>query len=136
MLSDNDVAFSTEETVRFALLANPNSCEKRRPYNPSMSQSEYEVIVPKDLEDLIPIFLANRQRELVSLTSALVISDFVRLRQIGRCMKGVGSAYGFAPITALGELVGHFVSASDLDSVAKCVAQYRDLLSKLRVKFK
>jgi HPt (histidine-containing phosphotransfer) domain-containing protein len=101
-----------------------------------MGEYEIEVIVPKDLEDLIPSFLANRQRELALLTSALVASDLVRLRQLGHRMKGVGCAYGFAPITALGERVEHFVSACDLTSVAECVAQYGDFLSKLRVKFK
>jgi HPt (histidine-containing phosphotransfer) domain-containing protein len=101
-----------------------------------MGQYKTEVIVPKDLEDLIPGFLANRQRELALLTSALVASDLVQLRQLGHHMKGIGSAYGFEPITTLGERVERFVRASDLTNVAECVAQYRDFLSKLRVTFK
>jgi hypothetical protein len=51
-------------------------------------------------------------------------------------MKGVGAAYGFAPISAFGERVEHFVSTSDLGALAACVAQYQDFLSKLRVTFK
>ena len=101
-----------------------------------MGQCEIEVVVPKDLEDLIPTFFANRQRELASLASALADSDLVRLGQLGHRMKGAGAAYGFAPITALGERVERFVGACDLASLEACVAQYRDLLSNLRVRFK
>jgi HPt (histidine-containing phosphotransfer) domain-containing protein len=101
-----------------------------------MSQQQYEVIVPKDLEDLIPTFLANRQKEVGLLTSALVASDFVRLRQLGHRMKGVGSSYGFALITMLGERIEHLVSRSDLTGLSACVAQYNDFLLKVSVKFK
>jgi HPt (histidine-containing phosphotransfer) domain-containing protein len=101
-----------------------------------MSQHTYEVVVRKDLEDLMPGFLANRQKEVGLLASALVASDFVQLRQLGHRMKGVGGSYGFALITALGRRVEHLVSTCDLTGIAACVAQYRDFLSKLRVTFK
>ena len=126
--------FCTEEIVRFAFVANPDSRAKKHPYNPGMSQ--YEVELPKDLEELIPSFLANRQKEVGLLASALVASDFARLHKLGHRMKGVGAAYGFAPISAFGERVEHFVSTSDLGALAACVAQYQDFLSKLRVTFK
>jgi HPt (histidine-containing phosphotransfer) domain-containing protein len=109
---------------------------KTTPYNRRMSQHTYEVIVRKDLEDLIPGFLANRQNEVGLLASALLKSDFAQLRQVGHRMKGVGGSYGFALITALGQQIEKFVSTCDLTGLAACVAQYRDFLSKLRVTFK
>ena len=101
-----------------------------------MSQHAYEVIVRKDLEDLIPGFLANRQKEVGLLASALVAEDFPQLRQLGHRMKGIGGSYGFALITALGERVERFVRSCDLTGVAGCVAEYRDFLSKVCIKFK
>ena len=100
-----------------------------------MSQYIYEVIVRKDLEDLIPRFLANRQKEVGLLASALLASDFVQLRQLAHRMKGVGSSYGFALITALGERIEDLVSTCNVTGLAACVAQYRDFLSKLSVTF-
>jgi HPt (histidine-containing phosphotransfer) domain-containing protein len=101
-----------------------------------MSQHTYEVVVRKDLEDLIPGFLANRRKEVGLLASALVASDFVQLRQLSHRMKGVGSSYGFALITALGERIDDFVSTCNVNGLAACVAQYKDFLSKVCISFK
>jgi HPt (histidine-containing phosphotransfer) domain-containing protein len=101
-----------------------------------MSQHAYEVVVPRDLEDLIPRFLANRQKEVGLLASALLASDFAQLRQLSHRMKGVGTSYGFALITAIGQRIEQFVSTCDVAGLAACVAQYKDFLAKLRVTFK
>jgi HPt (histidine-containing phosphotransfer) domain-containing protein len=100
-----------------------------------MSQREYEVFVRKDLEDLIPTFLANRRKEIGLLTSALVASDFAQLRQLGHRMKGVGNSYGFALITTLGREIEHFANTSDATGLSACVARYNDFLSKVSVTY-
>jgi HPt (histidine-containing phosphotransfer) domain-containing protein len=97
---------------------------------------QYEIEIPKDLEELIPAFLANRQKDIGLLRAALVESDFAGLGRLGHRMKGVGIAYGFELISALGERVEHFVSTSDLAGLEACVAQYRDFLAELRITFK
>jgi HPt (histidine-containing phosphotransfer) domain-containing protein len=101
-----------------------------------MSQQEYEVIVRKDLEDLIPTFLANRQKEVGLLASALVAEDLATLRQLGHRMKGIGDSYGFGLITALGKRIEQFANTSDLSGLAECVAQYNEFLLKVNVRFK
>ena len=63
-----------------------------------MSADDYKVIVAKDLEDLIPVFMSNRHKELDSLRVALAAADFEQLRQLGHRMKGVGNSYGFNAI--------------------------------------
>ena len=53
---------------------------------------EYVVTVAKDLEDLIPVFFRNRQKEVEALRAALTAGDFEQLRQLGHRMKGVGNS--------------------------------------------
>jgi len=43
---------------------------------PRMSEAAYQVVVAKDLEDLIPVFMGNRTKELEALRVALAASDF------------------------------------------------------------
>jgi len=78
----------------------------------------------------------NRQKEVGLLASALVGSDFVRLRQLGHRMKGVGNSYGFALITLLGKRIEDFASSCDVAGVSACVAQYNDFLLKVSVTLK
>src|ERR671926_396214 len=61
-----------------------------------MNGPSYKVTVARDLEDLIPVFMGNRKKELDTLRVALAAADFEQLRQLGHRMKGVGNSYGFA----------------------------------------
>ena len=44
-----------------------------------MNENDCKVIVQKDLEDLIPVFMRNRHKELDSLRTALAAADFEQL---------------------------------------------------------
>jgi HPt (histidine-containing phosphotransfer) domain-containing protein len=60
-----------------------------------MNDDALTVKVSKDIEDLIPAFLANRKKEVETLRAALAAGDFEQLRQVGHRMRGVGHSYGF-----------------------------------------
>ncbi len=62
------------------------------------------VEVDADLADLVPNFLANRQKDLQQIAAALERADNDALRIIGHNMKGVGGGYGFSDITEFGKL--------------------------------
>src|SRR5438105_10016356 len=68
-----------------------------------MNDDAYKVTVARDLEDLIPGFMRNRNKELQTLKLALAAADFEQLRQLGHRMKGVGNSYGFAHVSVLGQ---------------------------------
>jgi len=59
-----------------------------------MSEEKIVVHVDIDLEDLIPGFLDNRQKDIRNLESALQENDFETLRSIGHNLKGVGGGCG------------------------------------------
>lgn len=60
------------------------------------------VHIERDLEELIPNYLANRRRDLVTIDEALLKGDLETVRVIGHGMKGSGGGYGFAMITEIG----------------------------------
>ena len=100
-----------------------------------MTQDARTVKVSKDLEDLIPTYLANRKKELETLRQAVEAADFEQIRQIGHRMRGVGVSYGFDDVTALGKLIEDGAKAEDKAALATHIGAYGEYLSNLRITY-
>ncbi len=100
-----------------------------------MNDNQYRVIVAKDLEDLIPVFMSNRRKELDALRVALAAADFEQLRQLGHRMKGVGNSYGFARVSDLGKHVEDGAHSGDRASLEATILSYSEYLSKVQVAY-
>jgi histidine phosphotransfer protein HptB len=93
------------------------------------------VRVDADLRDLIPTFLANRQKDLGALTKALERRDFESIRNIGHNLRGVGGGYGFDAITELGKRLEIAARSQDLVACRRGVEEYGQYLDGLEVVF-
>ena len=98
-----------------------------------MTDANLTVTVAKDLEDLIPGFLANRNKEVDTLRGALAGSDFEQLKQLGHRMKGVGRSYGFITVSDIGKRVEDAAAKSDKAEIDACIVEYADYLKKVQV---
>ncbi len=100
-----------------------------------MNDNQYQVIVAKDLEDLIPVFMSNRKKELDALRVALAAADFEQLRQLGHRMKGVGNSYGFARVSDLGKHIEDGARSGDRASLEATILSYSEYLAKVQVAY-
>lgn len=100
-----------------------------------MPEDAYEVTIAKDLEDLVPVFMKNRHKELDSLRAALAASDFEQLRQLGHRMKGVGNSYGFDKVSTLGKSIEDGARAQNRAALEAEIAVYADYLAKVKVTY-
>ena len=98
-----------------------------------MGEEKYKVKVAKDLEDLIPVFLSNRKKELDSLRVALAAADFEQLRQLGHRMKGVGNSYGFDHVSTLGKYIEDAARSGDRASLDARIREYAEYLAKVQI---
>jgi HPt (histidine-containing phosphotransfer) domain-containing protein len=98
-----------------------------------MSDSAYLVTVAKDLEDLIPVFMSNRKKEVDALRVALAAADFEQLRQLGHRMRGVGNSYGFARVSEIGKHVEDGARSGDRALLESSIAQYGEYLAKVQI---
>jgi HPt (histidine-containing phosphotransfer) domain-containing protein len=96
---------------------------------------EYNVKVDKTLEDLIPVFMKNRHKELDALRVALAAADFEQLRQLGHRMKGVGNSYGFARVSAIGHHIEDGARSGDRAALQASITEYHDYLSKVQIAY-
>src|SRR5687767_460145 len=100
-----------------------------------MDSRDYEVKVARDLEDLIPVFLRNRQKEVDSLRVALAAADFEQLRQLGHRMKGVGNSYGFALVSTFGKHIEDGARSGDRAALQAAISEYDEYLSKVQIAY-
>lgn len=91
------------------------------------------VVVAKDLEDLVPTFMKNRNKELETLRTALAGGDFDQLRQLGHRMKGVGNSYGFEKVSALGKQIEDDARTGDRKLLDAHIADYADYLGRVQI---
>ncbi len=100
-----------------------------------MNDNDCKVIVARDLQDLIPVFLKNRNKEVDTLRVALASADFEQLRQLGHRMKGVGNSYGFNYVSTLGKYIEDGARSGDRASLEARIAEYADYLSKVQIAY-
>jgi HPt (histidine-containing phosphotransfer) domain-containing protein len=93
------------------------------------------VDVDADLADLVPRFLANRQKDLLQIGDAIDRLDNDALRIIGHNMKGVGGGYGFGEITELGRRIESAAKIGDQAILKEQLRQYKEYLENLQVRY-
>ncbi len=100
-----------------------------------MSAEPIVVSLPRDLRDLLPVFMAQRKSDLAILATALPARDFEAIRRVGHGMTGSGASYGFDALTALGECIVVAGHAGDVAALATLTAALDDYLARLVVKY-
>ena len=91
------------------------------------------VQVDPDLEDLIPGFLVNRERDLTQIRDASERKDFALIRTLGHGMKGAGVAYGFDGLTDLGARIEEAALSTNLQEVLQLTEALAIYLSRVEV---
>lgn len=100
-----------------------------------MNNESLNVVVAKDLEDLIPTFMKNRRKEVDSLRVALAAADFEQLRQLGHRMKGVGNSYGFEFVSTLGRQIEDGARSGDRAALEAHLGEYVEYLANVRITY-
>ena len=85
------------------------------------------------LADNIPRFLTNRALDVTRLREAAQKGDFETMRLVGHNLKGVGSGYGFVPITVLGQGIEAAARARDALAVQALTDGLDEYLRQVRV---
>ena len=93
------------------------------------------VQVDRELEDLMPLFMETRQRDLDGLAKGLLSNDFAALRAIGHGMKGSGGAFGFQFVTDIGDIIEASALKNDAATIEEQLALLRDCLARAEIQY-
>lgn len=100
------------------------------------STDRITVQIDRDLQDIVPIFLANRQRDLQTLRSALAQQDFETIRVLGHRMKGDGGGYGFDKISEIGGVMELAAARHDQPAIERHTAELEDFLVRVTIVYR
>jgi hypothetical protein len=100
------------------------------PINPSQ---RIPVSVDRDLEDIVPIFLANRNKDVHTLRASIANQDLETVGILGHRMKGDGGGYGFDMISQIGGAIELAVGRRDHPAIERLTAQLEDFLARVTV---
>ena len=100
------------------------------------SAERITVSIDRDLEDIVPTFLANRQKDLLTLRTALAEKDFETIRMLGHRMRGDGGGYGFNAISAIGEVMEMAAARRDEPAIQRQTAELEDFLARVHVVYR
>lgn len=86
-----------------------------------------------DLEDLIPGYINNRKKDIVSIQGCLEVNDLDKIRTIGHSMKGSGGGYGFDAITVIGDRLEVAALASNTTEMSQALLALEDFILRVEV---
>ena len=98
-----------------------------------MEEKKIVVKVDADLEDLVPDYLENRDKDIKSISESLEKGDFESVRIIGHSMKGSGGGYGFDRISEIGKTIEDSAKEKNLNEIKKGVEQLSHYLQNVEV---
>jgi HPt (histidine-containing phosphotransfer) domain-containing protein len=87
------------------------------------------------MEELIPVFMANRGKDLDRLRASLEAGDYDAVRFTGHGLKGLGSTYGFNAISIIGGLLEDAALAENDEEIAHLVSELGDYLNRVTVNY-
>ena len=91
------------------------------------------VHVDNDLADLIPGYLANREKDIIAIREALEKKDLETIRILGHSMKGSGGGYGFETITDIGMLMEKAAMEGNGEDISLQVKRLEDYLRRVEI---
>ncbi|MDH4302079.1 MAG: Hpt domain-containing protein [Nitrospira sp.] len=106
---------------------------EHRPPIEAVAEGEELVHVDASFEPLIPKFLTNRKKEVVTMREALTTQDFETVRKVAHGMKGAGGSYGFDRITDMAAVVEQAAKAGDASTIEGHLPQLGSYLDRIKV---
>ncbi len=94
------------------------------------------VEIDPDLEELIPGYLKNRQKDIQGINEALARADFEWITRLGHTLKGSGSGYGFDFISAIGLSLENSGKEKSVEKIQTSVNDLCDFLERVEVVYR
>lgn len=98
-----------------------------------MTDDRIIVHVDPDLEEVMPGYLENKQKEVQTIRGALEKEDFDTIRILGHGMKGSGGGYGFDAITDVGASLERAAKEKNSAEIRKLIDELLNYLRRIEI---
>ena len=98
--------------------------------------SEKNVVkIDKDLEEIIPMFVDNRHKDIQEIRTHLENNDLTAIEVIAHKLAGNAGSYGFMDLSKIGADMEASCKTNDLDSIKAQFENYKNFMDNLVVEF-
>ncbi len=94
------------------------------------------VQIDKDIEEIVPMFLDNRQKDLKEIDAFLLEKNFQGIEVISHKLAGNAGSYGFTDLGLIGAKMEACCQNENLEEVKEQFELYKSYLSNLEVVYK
>ena len=91
------------------------------------------VKVDPELEELIPSYLQNLEKNTANIKAGLAKDDMELCRTLGHNMKGSGGSYGFDFVSAMGKEIEDAARTAKNEEIKNCIEKLEDYLKHIEV---
>lgn len=95
--------------------------------------SKIKIVIDSDLKDLIPQFLENRKKDVISLDGQVQASDALAISQLAHKIKGSSASYGFAHLSKLAAELEVAAKANDMSIIRQIFPEVKNHLDSIEV---
>jgi HPt (histidine-containing phosphotransfer) domain-containing protein len=95
-----------------------------------------KVLIDKDIEEIVPIFLDNRQKDLLEIETNLSANNLTVIEVIAHKLAGNAGSYGFSDMGLIGADMEAACQNQNIDEVKNLFDKYKNYLNNLVVEYK
>lgn len=97
------------------------------------AEREELVYIDPSFEPLIPKFLTNRKKDVVTMQAALTAQNLEMVRTVAHGMKGAGGSYGFDRISAMAAVIEQAAKTGDTATIKRELPILSSYLNRVMV---
>jgi hypothetical protein len=99
-----------------------------------MDDNVYVAHIPRDIADLVPVFLRNRHQEIAHMRELLRARNFAAIAALAQRMIGVGTPYGFPHVTATAHVLFETAKREDAKALSDLLDELERYLRIVKMK--
>lgn len=101
--------------------------------NEQGGQEKIKISVDPEIMDIVPKFLANRNKDVRSMLEALESGDYETIRMLGHSMKGSGGGFGFDAISKIGLSIEQEAKDCNIEGIRSSIEELATYLNRIEV---
>lgn len=91
------------------------------------------VTIDKDIEEIVPTFLENRKKDIITLESAINQKDCKSIEVIAHKLAGNAGSYGFDELGSIGIIMESAAKDNNIDVINNQLSLMKNYLENLEV---
>ena len=97
--------------------------------------AKFVVTVDKDIEEIVPMFLDNRQKDIESLKHHIQADELKEIEVIAHKLAGNAGSYGFADLGKIGAALEQACKDQDIETIKIKYQEFCDYMTNVEVEF-